>query len=425
MILWPRRWLQLFISLIILYQAHTFDSDFNENMSSKNNLGHFGIHMYNKIGAIRPSDNIVFSPFSIQTCTAMARLGAEGETAEEMDRGLGLPKKQEEWIGTFHDTLDFYKNSEILHIANKIYVMNGFKINIDYNEILKTKFFTSAEEINFASGSESAHIINKWIESKTNNLIKDMIPASGLSSDTRLLLLNAVHFKGNWQHKFEITKTRLENFYIDDGVSVQVQMMSQKNRFRYADLPDLNATAIELPYKKCDLSMLIILPKSVTGLKALEEALLNKPISDITKELSFQEVVVKIPKWKAEFSIELNEPFKQLGMSRMFTNYAEFGKMLENSEPLLVSKVLHKAFIEVNELGTEAAAATGMLMRKKRGIVNFSEPISFIADHPYYYFINHMPLVNVDEQEISPIPIFVGSVKTFDNVQSIESHDEL
>ncbi|XP_070068348.1 serine protease inhibitor 42Dd isoform X2 [Drosophila takahashii] len=380
-------------------------------------LALFSINVYGKLTAQKPGENIVFSPFSIQTCAAMARLGAEGETAAELDHGLGLASSDAGQIAqSFHQVLAAYENSQILRIANKIFVMTGYALRQEFDELLTKQFLSAAQSVNFAKNTEAAATINGWVEQRTNHLIKDLIPPSVLNADSRLVLVNAIHFKGTWVHQFPKHATRPDTFHLDDKRSVQVPMMGLKERFRYADLPALDATALELPYKDSDLSMLIVLPNSKTGLAALEEKLRITALSQITQALHKTQVVVKLPKFKAEFQVELTDVFQQLGMSKMFSDAAEFGKMLQSPEPLKVSAIIHKAFIDVNEEGTEAAAATGAVVRMKRSVISLEEPIEFLADHPFTYALVH-------EEDL---PLFWGSVVRLEENDSANSeHDEL
>lgn len=278
-------------------------------------LAIFSINVYGKLASLKPGENLVFSPFSIQTCAAMARLGADGETAAQLDQGLGLASADAEQIAkSFNQVLATYQDSQILRIANKIFVMDGYSLAPQFEELLSKEFLSAAQKVNFASSSQAAATINGWVEERTNHLIKDLIPASALNADSRLVLVNAIHFKGNWVHQFPKYATRPDTFHLDNERTIQVPMMSIKERFRYADLPSLNAAALELPYKDSDLSMLIILPNSKTGLPALEEKLRSTPLSVITQALHKTQVQVKLPKFKAEFQVELTEVFRKVSI---------------------------------------------------------------------------------------------------------------
>lgn len=390
----------LFTYLLVAHQVNSTRMADADNAALQKDFtqksGHFANMVYNVVSSSKTNQNIVFSPFSIQTCVAMARVGAEGETAAEMDQGLNLVSSNVERMAeSFSQVLAKYENSNVLKIANKIYVMRGFSVQKSFNSILTEKFFSAADEIDFAEQQKSANIINGWVESKTNNLIRDLISADDLSPSTRMVLLNAIHFKGLWKHKFQKQHTKDEDFYINESDSVKVPMMSIKERFRYAELPEFDATALEMPYEDTDLSMLVILPNSRTGMANLEQKLKDLSLNEISQKMHPTQVIVKFPKFKSEFSIELTETFKKLGMSRMFSGQAEFGNIFENREPVSVSKIIHKAFIEVNEEGTEAAAATGMLMMRCAMPMFVDPPKKFEADRPFFYVIKTHDNVNL------------------------------
>lgn len=279
-------------------------------------LALFSINVYGKLSGQKPGENIVFSPFSIQTCAAMARLGAENETATQLDQGLGLASSDPEQIAhSFHQVLAAYQDSQILRIANKIFVMDGYQLRQEFDQLLSKQFLSAAQSVDFSKNVQAAATINNWVEQRTNHLIKDLVPADVLNSESRLVLVNAIHFKGTWQHQFAKHLTRPDTFHLDGERTVQVPMMSLKERFRYADLPALDAMALELPYKDSDLSMLIVLPNTKTGLPALEEKLRLTTLSQITQSLYETKVALKLPRFKAEFQVELSEVFQKVSFT--------------------------------------------------------------------------------------------------------------
>ncbi|XP_011187959.1 serine protease inhibitor 42Dd [Zeugodacus cucurbitae] len=329
--------------------------------------------------------NIVFSPFSIQTCVALAFAGASGETADQIAEGLNFASNfHPEVATTFAYVFDKYKDSELLKIANKVYVQQGHALKSDYQNELKESYNADAESVNFEESENTANAINSWVENKTAGKIKDLVQASAFSALTRLVLLNALHFKGLWAHKFDEEQTAEDDFWISEEESVKVQYMNQKAKFGYGYFEELDCQALELPYKNSDLSMLVLLPNEREGLKTLAEKLKSVNLVDLAGNIDANEdVVVKLPKFKVEFEVELTETLKKLGISKIFTDEADFSNMLESPEPLQVSQILHKAVIEVNEEGTEAAAATAMIMMARCLLI----PLQFVADRPFFYAI--------------------------------------
>ncbi|XP_051860072.1 serine protease inhibitor 42Dd-like isoform X3 [Drosophila albomicans] len=358
-------------------------------------LAKFSINVYTKLVADNPNDNIIFSPFSIQTCAAMARLGASGRTAAQLDRGLNLISNNAiEIAESFHNVLAAFEKSSVLRIANKIYIKSGYQLRDEFSSLIFKKFLSGVEPIDFTQNEKAARDINSWVEQRTENRIKDLISPSALDEDTQLVLINAVHFKGTWAHQFRKINTRNENFYLSNDNSIKVPMMKLTESFRYAELDFLDATAVELPYKDSDWSLLILLPNRKTGLPHLERKLRGTQLSQIREKLYLTEVTVKLPKFKSEFKVELKNTFEQLGMSEMFSDKADFSRMITSPEQLKVSKIFHKAVIDVNERGTEAAAATAMIAELARSRIFLQEPKNFYADHPFnYYIINNQSTV--------------------------------
>jgi serpin B len=327
--------------------------------------------------------NVIISPVSIQSAVTLAMFGAEGDTKQEMLSGLKYPAtySSDSIANNFKAFTENVQKTNGLKIANKIYVMKNYSVKKSFNDIATKSFASEAQTLDFSQNEESAAAINGWVEDNTNHKIKDLISSDSLDADTRMVLVNAIYFKGFWTHQFKPSDTYKAPFYLNEDQSVNVDFMKVKKHFKYGRLQDLDATAIELPYKDSDISMLIILPNSRTGLSALEAKLNTIDLGELSTKMYSQEVNVEIPKFKIEFDITLNEPLKKMGMNKMFSNSADFSALLDQPEPLKVSKVVHKAFIEVNEEGAEAAAATGMQIMA----MSFVEPTFFKAEHSFIF----------------------------------------
>ena len=233
-------------------------------------------------------------------------MGARGETEAQMLHGLKLSGARESIASEFHQLLQGFENNTMLKLANKVYTMEGYDLKPSFQEIAKKDFYSEGQSVNFADNVQSANAINHWVEDHTNNRIKDLIQADSLSADTRMVLVNAIYFKGLWEHQFEKHATIKQQFFTSETDSVDVDMMHVKNKFRYTESEELDAQLIDLPYKDSDISMLIILPKSRTGLSALESKLKSSDLSTLTKSMYQTEVTVSLPKFKVEFEIKLN-----------------------------------------------------------------------------------------------------------------------
>ncbi|XP_046429095.1 serpin B6-like isoform X1 [Neodiprion fabricii] len=334
------------------------------------------------------SNNLIMSPLSVQVVLAMAAYGANGKTATQMRSALLLPDNDslgQSGYRSLITLLNFMfqtaKGVE-LRLANKIFTASGFAVKSTYKELMTAKFLSSSQEVDFGDASTAAKTINTWCEEQTNNRIKDVITPNSICADTKLVLVNAVYFKGQWERKFDPSRTQDRPFYVDEKTTKHVPTMCIKHKFRMQALPELDASFIELPYQGGELSMIIILPnKIVNGLKTIEDNLHEVNLKERLQQISLRDVVVYLPKFKIECSLDLQNTLIKLGMTEMFTNGADFSGIAEFS--LKVSKVVQKAFIEVNEEGTEAAAVTKMQITRRCG------PREFEVNQPYYYAIYH------------------------------------
>ncbi|XP_061390378.1 alaserpin-like, partial [Musca vetustissima] len=220
-------------------------------------------------------------------------------------------------------------------------------------------FFATVENIDFSKSDDAASAINKWVEHSTDGTIQNLVSSTTLNSDTRIFLLSAIHFKGEWLTEFPSEATSQQDFFINNpNTVIKLPMMYKRELAYYNIFPELNATALRLPYKNSDLSMLILLPNSIDGLTALQEKLKDISFASIANQIEDRTYVqIYLPKFRTEFEMELKGVLSKMGMKTMF-NSGEFGGMLKSAEPMQISNVIHKAFIEVDEKGTEASAAT-------------------------------------------------------------------
>ncbi|EDX05932.1 ovalbumin-related protein X isoform X1 [Drosophila simulans] len=351
-------------------------------------LEQFAICLHDHLCRSNPGLNIIYSPLSIQISAAMLRMGTtEGSvTAKEMDDGLqfvGLDAR--EVAESFGVVLKSYDQCPVLKMANGLYVMKGLQVDEQFGHILEQKFLSKPMEIDFGS-EQAASIINKWVESQTNNLIKDIIGPRVLTKDSRLCLVNGIHFKGEWSIRFNERDTQEEDFFGSDKPS-RVRMMHVCEKFFFAVLPKFEATALRMNYSACNLAMIILLPDEKSNLTSLEKKLSDISLEALSSAMNLEKVDVKIPTFTAEFQQELSQVFMSMGMNRIFSGQAELGGMLQSEESLFVSKIVHKAFIEVNEVGTEAAAATAAVATFRSMPAREVPPKVFHANRPFFYAI--------------------------------------
>lgn len=265
--------------------------------------------------AEKATGNLIYSPHSIGVALALVSQGAKGITFDEIRNGLHLSGSQSDVAEQFsksNTALTANIGGAILNIANKVYVKDGYELITAFKEVAVNKFDSEVESVNFVDAVPTAAKINGWVEDKTNSKIKDLIKADALDADTRLVLVNAIYFKGNWQHQFDKQLTKKEPFWTSEDKSVDVDMMHIKNDFKYGIIEELDATALELPYNNSDISLLIVLPRKRTGLKEMESKLKNVNLADLTSNMYKTEVEVSLPKFRSEFEMEMTEPLKEV-----------------------------------------------------------------------------------------------------------------
>lgn len=366
--------------------ASTHGSEKANDVTLKEGNMAFAFDLYSKLN--KSEGNLFFSPYSISSALAMTYGGAKKSTEEQMTKALHFPydhKAVHDGFSQINKTLGLIndKGDVSLSVANSIFPAKNYKFLESYITLLKDKYNVSVTPQDFAKAAEDSRInINTWVEEQTNKKISDLIGKGVLDELTKMVLVNAVYFKGNWKTQFSEDQTKETDFY-NGAKSTKVQMMSTKAKFKYAE--DNLAQIIELPYKGEDLSMMIILPKEKDSILSVENSL-NHEIMDVwAKAMLLKEVTLFLPKFKIEWGTEaIDGPLKELGIVDAFTPKADFSGM-SGEKDLFIKTVLHKAFIEVNEEGSEAAAATAVVMA--RASMNGPKPIFFRADHPFIFMI--------------------------------------
>ncbi|XP_028631460.1 serpin B4-like isoform X2 [Grammomys surdaster] len=349
-------------------------------------------------------DNIFYSPTSIMTALAMLQLGAKGNTEQQIEKVLQFnetTKKTTEKTVDCHDEKNVHEQFQKLmiqlnksndaydlNVSNSIYGAKDFQFLQKFLENIKEYYQANVESLDFVhAAEESQKKINSWVEKQTNGKIKDLFPAGSLSSSTILVLVNAVYFKGQWNHKFDEKNTTEEKFWLNENTSKPVQMMKQKNKFNFNFMEDMQAKIVELPYKGKELSMFVLLPVEIEGLKKLEEQLTAEKFLEWTspEKMHMMDMYLSLPRFKLEEKYDLPRPLEHMGMLDAFNQQkADFSGM-SSPQGLVVSNILHKSFVEVNEEGTEAAAATGVEVGVTS--VQISEDVN--CNHPFLFIIRH------------------------------------
>jgi len=356
----------------------------------------FAFDLYRQLKA--GSGNFFFSPYSISSALAMTYAGARGETARQMADVLHFTLAPERLHPAFSDLTGLFNTGAggtsgggayQLSVANALWGQIGYEFLPEFLLITNKYYGAGFKEVDYTEDEnreKARQTINEWVEGKTNGKIKDLIQPSDLSALTRLVLTNAIYFKGKWETPFQPESTKSMPFYLATGQKVDVPMMYQAGKFNYAENDQVQI--LEMPYAGGDLSMVVLLPKPECGLGKLEAALSTELVRSWLSRLSKQKVEVYLPRFKVEKRFLLNKQLKDLGMVDAFDqDLADFSGMAPVRE-LYISTVIHKAFVEVNEEGTEAAAATAVVMSGK-GLLS-DEPHVFRADRPFVFLIRDL-----------------------------------
>ncbi|MGV8119997.1 MAG: serpin family protein [Candidatus Xenobiia bacterium LiM19] len=392
------------LSLVLFFLSVSMQmaSAQNDNLKAAESINSFALDLYKKLSP--GNDNVFFSPYSITTALAMTYLGARGKTADEMAAALHFtlpPAEMHNALGSLVKELNGRgkDGSFQLVVANRLWGQTGYKFLQSYIKDAENYYGSGLTELDFAKEAEkSRRIINTWIEKQTTGRIKDLIPSGLIDSSTVLVLTNAIYFKSEWMTQFDKNKTHKEPFFITESKSVNIDLMNKQLDCRYFS-NDAVAVA-EIPYKKGELSMLILLPGKKDGLKDLESTLTTQRLNEFTAGLRSSKVNVSMPKFKVTGSLlKLKPILMTLGMNAPFVR-ADFSG-IDGTTQLFISDVLHKAFVDVNEEGTEAAAATAVMTA--RGGMSMRDTPVFKADHPFIYMIRHRK---------SGAILFMGCLKT-------------
>jgi serpin B len=353
----------------------------------------FAFDFYSEINK-KVEDNIFYSPYSISAALAMTYEGAKGKTADEMKTVFHFPDNDilRPNFASIYNNINKKGKEYKLSTGNALWAQQDYQFLPGYLETVEKYYGGKAANLDFiGEGEKSRQTINSFIEQQTNNKIKDLIPQGVLNAYTRLVLTNAIYFKGTWVKQFDKSDTRDQDFTTISGQTVKAPMMQLTGddaEFNYAETDDIQI--LEMPYDGEDLSMLILLPKE-NNLETVEESLTNKKLSEWKNMLGEQRVDIYVPKFKFETKYLMVETLSYMGMPTAFTDAADFSGM-DGTQNLLIQNVIHQAFVEVNEEGTEAAAATAVVVGMKS--VGPRIPI-FRADHPFIFIIQEKETGNI------------------------------
>ncbi|XP_052036308.1 neuroserpin [Apodemus sylvaticus] len=357
-------------------------------------IAEWSVNMYNHLRAAGEDENILFSPLSIALGMGVMELGAEGSTLKEIRHSMGYEhlKIGEEFsfLKDFSNMVSAEEGQYVMKIANSLFVQNGFHVNEEFLHMMKMYFNAEVNHVDFSQNVAVANYINKWVENYTNSLLKDLVSPGDFDAVTHLALINAVYFKGNWKSQFRPENTRTFSFTKDDESEVQIPMMYQQGEFYYGEFSDGSNEAggiyqvLEIPYEGDEISMMLVLSRQEVPLATLEPLLKAQLIEEWANSVKKQKVEVYLPRFTVEQEIDLKDILKALGVTEIFIKDANLTAMSDNKE-LFLSKAVHKSFIEVNEEGSEAAVASGMIAISRMAVLY----PQVIVDHPFFFLIKN------------------------------------
>lgn len=370
---------------------------------------HFALQLLQRL--TNQEDNCCVSPYNLAVLLAMLYAGARGDTAAQMAEALGFPADHTELHPQMVDLKEQLlaggrEGQYELHTGNKIWTQSGFTLRQSFIDIMTAQYESGLGQVDFSQVGMTCQIINQWIEAQTGGLIKNLITPDLISPLTRVVLASAVYFKGKWMNPFPMDSTREEEFWLAPNRLIRIPMMYQEVETQYAQYADVQVLA--LPYhhlgrKAADVSMIILLPRRGT-LDDVVVRLTAREVDRWADGLEYQLVKIFLPKFRIEFKAYLATFFIQLGIVNAFDpSKADFSGMAQVSDPFSIEQIVHKAYVNIDEEGTEAAAASATaIMLGSAGWIWDEQPVPvFRADHPFLFLIRHNPSGSI---------LFVGRV---------------
>ena len=337
-------------------------------------------------------ENVFYSPYSISVALAMTYSGARGETERQMADALRFALPQDRLHPAFNGLdLELARRGEgaegkdeegfRLNVVNAIWGQEGYEFLSEFLDVLAENYGAGLRVLDFEDAPEASRVtINDWVSEQTEDRIEDLIPQGVINEWTLLVLTNAIYFNGAWDNPFEPGLTADGTFHLLDGGEVSVPMMKQIKSLGYAEGEGVQA--VELPYDGQELSMVILLPDA-GAFEAFEGTLDAGRVGAIVKDISYRQVALSLPKFEVESDFSLVDALTAMGMPDAFTGAADFSGMTGNRD-LFIAEVVHKAFVSVDEAGTEAAAATAVVMEK---MAMPEEPVEVTVDRPFVFLI--------------------------------------
>jgi serpin B len=377
------------------------DTDLKEDILVASNTA-FALQLYTQLRE-QESGNLFFSPYSLSLALAMTYAGARNQTAQQISQILHFPPQSAAKIhplfAQLQERINQAQQHVKIHVANALWGDTSHPFLPNFQELIAQNYNANLNLIDFSKAFSTAHVkINAWVKEQTQQKITQLLKPGLIDSLTRLVLVNAIYFKGNWDSPFDSQQTKNAQFWLNSSKNITIPMMRQENHFGYAEnqllqileLPYVGSVnddeeSLEFAFTPNRLSMIILLPRQRDGLSQLENSLNRQNLEIWLSQINWQKVKVALPKFKINTGFDLAKTLAAMGMPDAFNSKADFSG-INGSRALYLKSVIHQAFVDVNEEGTEATASTGVVATT-RGIQP-STP-QFLADHPFLFLISH------------------------------------
>lgn len=382
-------------SKIQIWQVPAASAKINQGSLSDiaNGNNQFALDLLSQIGDGQQK-NIFFSPWSIYSALAVANEGARGKTAKEMQQILNLPENdslRRQNFALAYDKFNPKGAGYALSTANALWVENDYPLLSNYSNDIARNFNGTAKNVDFKGAAEDTRkMINSWVAERTNDKIQEILSPGDISPLTLFIITNAVYFNGNWAHPFDKKLTQIENFTTGEGKIIEIPMMNNDGYEFHSNYWETeNLQALEIPYKDERISMIILLPKK-DNISSFERTLSLERLAEVRNSLETDLVAISMPKFTFSTKYSLVDCLKGMGLTIPFTSEADFSET-NGKKNLFINEIQHQAFVNVNEVGTEASAAT--VMRLKGGDLRVQH--AFKADHPFIFIIQDRETGNI------------------------------
>lgn len=368
--------------LFIMYLMLAYPGQLNaQNNDNSNSLNRYSFDLYRATKA--ENKNLLLSPLSTYYALLVSYEGSKNRTKQEFEKALYLESSGSPKTDYLQKLKNQSDSSSGFKCFNAIWVDSGLEVKEGYRKSVSDKYFSDFRRIEFANSQSAVSAINGWVSERTNRRINGIVNAENFNADTKLLISNAVYFKGEWLDKFKKEQTSPGTFYSNVENQYRINFMRKKEILPYFENEEFQF--ISKPYKSSDITFCILLPKERFGIEAIEKAMNSDFFDKILDHIQPTKTILSIPHIKLESSVELSDVLKNAGLKSAFTNKADFSG-ITNEKPVRIEQVLHKTWIELDEEKTEAAAATAISVMIGAATPRDDSAV-FIADHPFVFFI--------------------------------------